>query len=49
MLDLIAALIDDASKQCPYGLMKALDRIHQHEPNLASTRKFQRLASMANA
>jgi hypothetical protein len=49
MLDLASAIVGDASIQGIYGLTNVLNRIRQLAPHLASTRKFQRLASLAGA
>ena len=49
MLDLVAAVVGDASTRVDYDLMKVLDRIREHAPRLANTRKFQRLVSLASA
>lgn len=49
MLDLLAAVVGDISGRGVYGLTRALDRIREHAPHLASTRKFQRLLSLASA
>jgi hypothetical protein len=48
MLDLIAAVVGDSPTRSVYDLMKVLDRIREHEPGLANTKKFQRLVSMAS-
>jgi hypothetical protein len=48
MLDLIAAVVGDAPTRSVYDLMKALDRIREHDPGLANTKKFQRLVSVAS-
>jgi hypothetical protein len=49
MLDLVAAVVGDAPPRSIYGLTKTLDRILRHAPQLAATRKFQRLVSFASA
>jgi hypothetical protein len=49
MLDLVAAVVGDAPPRSIYGLTKTLDRIIKHAPQLAATRKFQRLVSLASA
>lgn len=48
MLDLVAAVVGDAPNLGFYGLTTVLDRIQQHAPHLANTRKFQKLASAAS-
>jgi hypothetical protein len=45
MLDLIAAVVGDAPTRSVYGLMNALDRIREHAPHLANTKRFQRLVT----
>jgi hypothetical protein len=47
MLDLVAAVVGDASAGGVYALGKALDRIRALDPRLADTRKFQKLTSYA--
>jgi hypothetical protein len=44
VLDLVAAIVGDAPIRSVYGL-KVLDRIREHAPHLANTRKFQRLVT----
>jgi hypothetical protein len=48
MLDLLAAVAGDASTRSVFGLSKALDRVRAHAPNLADTRKFQKLVNLAS-
>jgi len=43
MLDLVAAVVEEAQAQNAFGLGKALDRIRGHAPQLANTKKFQKL------
>jgi hypothetical protein len=47
MLDLVAAVVGEASPGSVYALGKALDRIRKVDATLASTRKFQRLIEYA--
>jgi hypothetical protein len=47
MLDLIAAVVGDASPGSIYLLGKALERIRALDPKLADTRKFQKLINYA--
>ena len=47
MLDLLAAVVGDAPSGSVYALGKALDRIRVREPELADTRKFQKLMNSA--
>jgi hypothetical protein len=49
MLDLVAAVVGEASSGSVYALGKALDRIRVADPKLANTRKFQKLADYAQA
>lgn len=49
VLDLVAAVVGDAPPRSVYGLTKTLERIREHAPHLAATRKFQRLVSAASA
>jgi hypothetical protein len=49
VLDLALAVVGDAPARSVYGLMTVLDRIRQHAPHLANTKKFQRLVSLASA
>lgn len=44
MLDLLCAVVGDAPSRGHYGLGKALDRVRAHAPQLAITRKFQKLS-----
>lgn len=48
MLELVAAIVADAPAQSIYGLRKTLDRIRQHAPELANTKKFQKLLGFAD-
>jgi hypothetical protein len=48
MLDLVAAVVGDASPGSVFALGKALGRIRALEPSLASTRKFQKLLTYAS-
>ena len=48
LLDLLVAVVGDAPAGSAYGLSKALDRLQGHAPQLASTRKFQRLLALAS-
>jgi hypothetical protein len=47
MLDLVAAVVGNASSGSVYALGKALDRIRAVDPKLANTRKFQKLIESA--
>jgi hypothetical protein len=47
MLDLLAAVVGDVPAKGIYGLSKVLDRIRAVAPQLADTRKFQKLVSEA--
>jgi hypothetical protein len=47
MLDLLAAVVGDASPGSVYALGKALDRIRVRDPELADIRKFQKLMNYA--
>ncbi len=48
ILDLLAAVVGDPPTRSAFGLGKALDRVRTHAPELANTRKFQKLLSFAN-
>jgi len=48
MLDLIAAVVDGAPARSTYGLGKALERVREHAPQLANTKKFQKLLGLAS-
>jgi len=48
MLDLIAAVVKDGSARTTYGLRKSLERIREHAPQLANTKKFQKLLGLAD-
>jgi hypothetical protein len=47
VLDLLAAVVGDGSVGSVYGLDKAMNRILEHDPKLADTRKFQKMFSVA--
>jgi hypothetical protein len=47
MLDLLAAVVGDASPGSVYALSNALERIRGSDPELADTRKFQKLMNSA--
>ena len=47
MLDLLAAVVGDAPPGSVYALAKALERIRVRDPELADTRKFQKLMNSA--
>ena len=47
LLDLLVAVVGDAPAGSAYGLSKALE-LQGHAPQLASTRKFQRLLALAS-
>lgn len=47
MLDLISAVVGDAAPRSVYDLNKALKRVAEHNPELANTKKYQRLLGMA--
>jgi hypothetical protein len=49
MIDLVAAVVGEASPGSVFALSKALSRIRALEPSLANTRKFQRLLRYASA
>jgi hypothetical protein len=46
MLELISAVVGDAPSRSIYGLSKVLDRVREHDPKLADTKKFQKLVSI---
>ena len=48
LLDLLVAVVGDAAAGSAYGLAKVVDRLQSHAPQLASTRKFQRLLAVAS-
>jgi hypothetical protein len=48
MLDLIAAVVGEAPPGSVYALGKALSRLRSIDPNLANTRKFQKLLAGAS-
>jgi hypothetical protein len=48
MLDLIAAVVGEALPGSVYALGKALSRLRAIDPNLADTRKFQKLLTYAS-
>lgn len=45
MLNLVAAVIGDTPPKLAYGLRDVLERIRKHAPQLANSRKFQKLLS----
>jgi hypothetical protein len=45
-LDLLGAVVGEAPAPGPYGLRKALERIREQAPQLANTRKYQKLLSL---
>lgn len=47
MLDLLAAVVGDAPTRSVFSLSKALDRLRGHAPQLADTKKFQKLVTVA--
>jgi len=47
ILDLLFAVVGDASPASVFGLDEALSRIRTADPNLTSTRKFQKLTNYA--
>jgi hypothetical protein len=49
VLDMTSAVIHGAPPNSVYGLAKVLDRIRQHAPELADSRKFQKAMSSASA
>jgi hypothetical protein len=49
VLDLVAAVVGDAPPRSIYGLAKTFERIREHAPHLAASKKFQRLVSLASA
>lgn len=49
MLDLVAAVTEGTPARSIYGLRKALDRIREHAPHLANTKKFQKLLGLASS
>jgi hypothetical protein len=46
MLDLVAAVVGEGPSRSAYGLGKALNRIREHAPELANTKKFQKLLAL---
>jgi len=48
MLNLLAAVAGESPSRGIYGLNKALERLKQHAPHLADTKKFQTLLGVAN-
>lgn len=48
LLDLVAAVVGGAPAQSPYGLHDVLNRIREHAPRLANTKKFQKLLTLAS-
>ena len=49
MLDLIAAVVGEASPGSVFSLGEALSRVRESDPSLANTRKFQKLLGYAMA
>lgn len=47
MLNLVVAVAGEVSARHIYGLRKALERIRNHAPHLANTKKFQKLAAVS--
>jgi hypothetical protein len=47
ILDLVAAVVGEAPARSAYRLNRVLERIREHGPALANTKKFQRLLSLA--
>lgn len=48
MLDLVAAVVGEAPGRSAYGLGKALERIREYAPQIANTKKFQKLIGLAS-
>lgn len=48
MLDLVAAVVGETPARSAYGLDKALERIRKSAPQLADTKKFQKLLSLGS-
>jgi hypothetical protein len=48
MLELVVAVVGEAPVRSIYGLRKTLERIRQHAPELANTKKFQKLLGVAD-
>jgi hypothetical protein len=48
MMDMIAAVVGEALPGSVYALGKALARLRALDPNLANTRKFQKLLTYAS-
>jgi hypothetical protein len=48
MLDLIAAVVGETLPGSVYALGKALSRLRAIDPNVADTRKFQKLLTYAS-
>lgn len=48
MLDLVAAVAGEPVARRTYELRKALERIREHAPHLANTKKFQKLLGLAS-
>jgi len=48
MLDLVAAVVDGTVVRRANGLSKALERIRERAPQLANTKKFQKLLGLAS-
>jgi hypothetical protein len=49
MLDLLAAVVGDAPVKSALELNKALSRVRGHAPNIANTKKYQKLFAQASA
>jgi hypothetical protein len=48
MLDLLAAVVGQAPARSVYGLRQALERVREHAPQLANTKKYQALVAFSN-
>ena len=46
MLDLVSAVVGEASSRSAFGVGKALGRIREYAPELANTKKFQKLLAL---
>ena len=49
MLGVVAAIVGEAPARTAFGLGKALERIREQAPQLANTKKFQKLLSLASS
>jgi hypothetical protein len=47
VLNLVAAIVGESPARSAYGLGKALERVREHAPALANTKKFQKLLGFA--